>query len=275
LFSPAVTTIRESVAQIQNEADVLNASSISGTSGRRSHVLIDPIKAEPNENPITELSTEFKKLMVSLFKKASDERRKNIDEALPHDLWIVPQYKDPLKLRERAKDWLVDENKNALQESHFNSTFYGRLGERIPAYAARLAICENPDEPIITNEQIEIAEMSLVAEFTAHKGQRDSGELDPKWTKLVGIIKDLFRGDMSLNSTLARSGADVAKDGAADWTRIKDLIKHREEYKELSAKDGFHRFLKDHLAAENIVKLTKKEAFDLYGKRSEVFKRVS
>jgi len=273
LYSPSVTTVRESVAEIQSEADVKNATSVSGVAGRRSHVIIDPVKKPMNHNHLKELPKFAKKKILSLYKKASDERRKIIEKALPEALWIELIYADRGYIEERSSYWLHKENKAAESGNPFESTFYGRLYQRVPAFAARLAIVDDPEEPIITNTHLRIAEESLTAEFDAHKGQQASGELDDPWSKLVTRIVEIFQGDMTKKKTLKASGKKMLKDGACEWSRISQLILHSESYKFLKGQGSFHYNLRQHLAASNITLMERADTVRLYGRKSKIFKR--
>lgn len=273
LFSPSVTTIRESVAEIQNEADVQNATSISGVAGRRSHVIIDPVKSSMNEKPLRTLPKELKSVILELYKLAVDERRKDIEAPLPPDCWHTIKYKNPRTIVEKSKEWLIKENEYAADRMHFEATFYGRLYQRVPAYASRLAIVDNPLNPRIMDEHIEIAENSLVAELEAHRGQQDSGELDDPWTRLISRIVDIFTGNMAKKKTLLSCGEKMLKDGACEWTKMLQSLGRCEELKLLKGKDNFHYSLEQHLKAVNIHLLPKQETIDKYKKRSKIYRR--
>ncbi len=273
LYSPAVTTVRESVAQIQDEADMLNAASISGTTGRRSHIIIDPIKGPCNKEPIRELTNEAKKVLNEIYKLASDERRSKVEDPLPPKLWITVGYKNPKTIWKKMEIWRERENKAAKHDMHFDSTFYGRLGQRVPAYAARLAICDNPKAPLINDFHIDVAEKSLIAEYEAHKGQRASGELGSPWERLTKRIIDIFRGDMTKKKTLRTCGLPMLKDGACEWTKIANMLKHHDEYKILNNRSGFLRDLTERLEAADIILLKKEDTKQLYKKRSRIYKR--
>jgi len=275
LFSPSVTTIRESVAQIQNEADVVNATSVSGVAGRRSHVIIDPIKGPFNHAQLSALPANIKSLILSIYKMASDERRKNIEEPMSPDLWVKIDYKDPSLNQYKLEEWRAIENEAAKADNHFKSTFYGRLGQRVPAYAARLAICDNPVSPVITAEHMSIAEASLIAEFEAHHGQQMSGALEDPWSATARKIKELFMGDMEANKLL-NSGTrnkQLLRDGCASWTAISHCIRYLDCLKIIKKTPNYRYYLTQRLEEEGIVVLDKKTAREIYHAGGIVLKR--
>jgi hypothetical protein len=232
LYSPAVTTIRESVAKIQSEADIIRASAISGVSGRRSHVLIDPVKGDYNEQQISEVPDKLKALTMAIYKKAIIEQRKNVTEPLHKSLWVRIRYKDPEYLSSKRKEWIKKENLLAANNYHFTATFYGRLGERLPSWAARLAIADNPKRPVITNEHIDIAEESLFAELAAATRQHESGELDSDITETVNFIMNLFKGDMTKHRSILRDGNQhMLMDKACELHRVFSRARVRVSYK--------------------------------------------
>jgi hypothetical protein len=276
LFSPAVTTIRESVAQIQNEADILNATAISGVAGRRSHVLIDPIKGSYNEAQIKSLPGRIKSLILELYKQAANEQRKTITSPLPNDLWVTITYENPIYIAERRKQWIKKENRAAAKHSHFESTFYGRLGERLPSWAARLAICDNPSNPIITNQHIDIAEASLIAEIDASNAQQNSGELDSDINQSANFIIDLFRGDMTQNKSLSsKTNGKILKDGACELHRIMNRVRQRGSYKKAAAHiPNVDQILLNTIKTRGLIELTREESVEKYKYRGRVLKRV-
>ena len=278
LYSPAVTTIRESVAQIQNEADIINASSISGIAGRRSHVIIDPIKGPFNHNRKTKLPEHLRLLILEIYKLASDERRKNIDEPLDPDLWITIKYKNKDYLVSKLETWRRKENDAAAMEMHFESTFYGRLGQRVPAYAARLAICDNPVTPIITDDHLVTAEASLVAEFDSNRGQQLSGDLDNPWDRTTSKIVELFEGNLMEDKRLVNytgNTKEMLMNGCISWTAIAGILRYSDEMQIISKQANFHTSMQQHLNAKNIILLDKDTTTKLYGKRSRIFQRIT
>ena len=203
LFSPSVTTIRESVAEVQHEADLQNAAMISGVSGRRSHVLIDDIKPEQNMDREFNLPKEMKKLLATLYKFADMSERKNVTSYLENKFWIKIGYEDREYLRHKQSEWLDLENKATEDRNAFASTFYGRLHERLQSWAGRLAICDDPSNPIITRDHINIAEASLLSELEAVTAQKESGMLDGDIQQSVNFIMRMFKGDMTKNTSLS------------------------------------------------------------------------
>ena len=277
LYSPSVTTIRESVAQIQNEADMLNATTISGVAGRRSHVLINSIKGERNEEALTDLPVEIKKLMLELYKKAANEQRKKVTSPLPADLWITVNYKNSVYLSKRQKEWLAAENAAARQMKHFEATFFGRLGERLPAWAARLAIVDNPDEPVITNQHIDIAEASLLAEICAANKQQESGELDSDFEQTVRCVLELFKGDMTQQKGLRHDrNMHMLADGACEVSKIFNVVRTRSIYKKAASqvKTSIEPSLLGAVKSRGLILLSKEEAMVQYKYNGPVLRRV-
>ncbi len=271
LYSPAVTTVRESVAEIQNEADLQNNVSVAGTSGRRSHVIIDSIKNDMNDNRMLKFPKWFKDIIYSLYELAKDERRKAVDDPLPDSAWVYIKYEDKKYLKNKADEWIELENEAALKKDHFISTFYGRLHERVPAFAARLAIVDNPAEPVITNKHVDIAEESLKAEVFAHRKQdTDSGNL---WESLVDAIVDVFQGDMTKRKTLHYSGFKMLRDGACMWKYVRKVIQYNDSYKILCKKDNFEFVLTKKLEYANIFLMDTDESKKKYNKRAKIYFR--
>jgi len=276
LYSPAVTTIRESVAQIQHEADLINATAVSGVAGRRSHVLIDPVKGSYNESQISELPDNIKNTIKDIYKIAANEQRKNITSPLPAKLWTIIKFKNPQYMAEKRTHWIKKENKAALNGNHFESTFYGRLGERLPAWAARLAICDNPIEPVITKQHVDIAEASLLAELYASVSQQESGELDSDINQVAAYVVNLFRGDMSSNkSLLNKTNKIMLKDGACELHRIMNRARAKAAYKRASMKHpNIDNILLSTVKTRGLVELKREEAISRYGYGGRVLKRV-
>lgn len=267
LYSPAVTTIRESVAEIQNQADLFNQSSVSGVSGRRSHVVIDPVKTERNRNRLTALPGWFKSIINELYKLAKNTCRHNISEPIAAKNWIFIDIEDDQFLKKKETAWLEQENKSAELGNHFEATFYGRLPERVPAYAARLAVVENPLKPIVTNAMLDIAEASLKAELLSHT----ENVMKSPWELLLDEIKTLFVGRMADNIRLKKcEPKELLKENACDWVTIRNLIRHKDCYKELSSKSNFHSELENRLKHEGIFRMKPDEAMKYSRKNARI-----
>jgi hypothetical protein len=273
LYSPACTTIRESVAETQQEADMVNSTSISGKEGRQSRVLADGLKPFLNENRLGELPPELLEILKSMYAYASDERRKDVKVAMPEDLWIDVLYEDKRYFMDKCKGWTTQENIAAKKKDHYVSTFFGRLGVRLPAYAARLAIMDNAHYPVITKLHIDIAEASLIAEISAFYRLKESGELDGPWAIVISKLVDSFQGDMTQRKSFLPSGKEMLKEGAVKWKQLRRVVEHREEYKLLSKQGYFHRQLDDRLKAENIHIVNEAEALSLYKTAGKVYRR--
>jgi hypothetical protein len=273
LFSPAVTTVRESVQEIQSEADLINKAAVAGLSGRRSHVIIDPFKSNLNENKLTVLPDWFRGFVKELHMLAIDQHRTDVEKKVPDDAWITINFEDYGYFRHKMTQWIEKENQFALNGNHFEATFFGRMGEKVPAYSGRLAVSQNPHAPIITNLQIDIAEESLTAEVFAHSKQND---FQSPWDILIKKIVKLFHGDMTKNAQLIKSKRTTQKmlaQGALEWRDIYILIYRTEEYKILSAKDNFERTLTQKLEYNNIHLLEKEVTVRMFGKRAKIYQR--
>lgn len=277
LFSPAMTTIRESVAEIQHEADTGNQVNVSGISGRRSHILIDSVKAESNDNPITVLPKPIAKCLLSLYTLAKDERRKDLSKPLADEVWVHCKFENPAYFKELSGGWREKDNEAAQIKDHYRSTFYGRLYERVPAFAARLAIVEDAKKPIMTNEHLDIAVASLTAEMEAIIGQQASGELDGPWGQLTSAIMKHFKGDMTQSnvSAVKRCNKKMLQDGGLNLTwLLNSMAKTSEPYKFLKQDKNFHQSLKSHLEGMDIEHVSKAESLEKYGTRARIFRRV-
>ena len=278
LFSPAVTTIRESVAQIQNEADMVNATAISGVAGRRSHVLIDPIKAPYNDKQLSKLPSEIKDLLKKMYILAANEQRKKIEDPLPTALWVIIPFKNPVYITKKRVEWLKKDNRAAQLNRHFEATFWGRMGERLPSWAARLAIADNPECPIITDAHIDIAEKSLVAELNAAEIQQESGELDGDVGILVTwILENLFAGKMINNKTLAsvEKNQKILKDGGTMMHLVFTAIRSKAEYKAAYKNNPrVHDVIIANLKTRGIVELSIEEAQIKYNYRGRILMRT-
>jgi len=279
LFSPAVTTIRESVAKIQSDADAMNQSVVAGVSGRRSLVLIDPIKGNMNLNPIKKIPKRIRDLIIKLYSKASDDRRKDCSQPLNPKLWITFEYEDPTFMQKATLRWLECENRAALLEDDYESTFYGRLYERVPAYAGILAVADNPDKPIITNRHLEIAEASLMAELNAHRHQETSGELDDPLSRLIAKIEKVFHGSMVkelswYKGALKKVGRKELEDGAMEWSPLSRKLRRYITPLDRRDKESFFRNLNIRLRAVDIAILSAEETQERYGHKRMTLRRM-
>lgn len=279
LYSPPVTTIRESVAQIQNDADILNQSTVAGVTGRRSVILIDPIKAQRNYDRPEKPSKKLKELILNLHKLASDTAKKDCTVPMPEDAWIILKSEDSEFLKARENDWLTQENKAAANGENLSSTFFGRLYERVPAFAGILAIAENPLMPIITNEQYKIAEQCLYNEFQALNEQNSDGSLNGYWGVLEQKIVNIFKGDMMKYTTrYDKSLRDIAKkelkEGAIELTSLNRILQHTEAFITAKSQKGFSREFEDRCLALNIRKMRDHEVKEKFGHKRCVYVRI-
>lgn len=279
LYSPPVTTVRESVAQIQNDADILNQSTVAGVTGRRSVILIDPVKAVRNYDRPEKPSKELRELIISLHKLASDNRRADCTIPMPEDAWVELKSEDQNFLKTRESDWLLKENKAAMNNESLQSTFYGRLYERVPAFAAVLAIADNPLMPIITNAQYTIAEKCLLNEFKALNAQNSDGSLTGHWGVLEQKIVNIFKGDMTKYVTrYQKSLREVAmkelKNGAIEQTPLFNILQHVESFVAAKSQRGFTKEFEDRCLALNISKMKDYEVKKEYGHKRSMYVRI-
>jgi hypothetical protein len=267
--------VRESIGEIQVETDIAQDVSVSGISGRRSYVIIDPIKKKYNETPRTQLPGPIKHLLSQLYKKAANEQRKKITEPLPSSLWVTVPIQDPHFLTERRNYWVRKENEETMQENHFESTFWGRLGERVPAWAARLAICENPEYPVITNNHIDIAELSLVAELQANLSNQYGLKIDVDFNHCVSWILAQFKGNMVMRKQLrTMRNWSFLQEGAVEASRIFNLLSRQKAYRNaLKRNPKVRRAIIEVLKERGIIYLSPKQAREEYGYGGEMFKK--
>ncbi len=270
LYSPPVTTIRESVAKIQNDADNLNQSTIAGVMGRRSVIAIDPVKGTRNHHRIEKPSPNVRKLILEIHKLAAVEVRKDCTKPLDPKMWITIQSENPEFLLSREAEWLEKENAAAMRDDELESTFYGRLYERIPAFAGTLAFADNPLSPLITNEQYEIAEKCLYEEFMTHRKQSSCGALDGPWGVLMRRVEDVFRGNMMkhvkrYDKRLQAVGKKELEQGAIEWTPLSRILQPVDAYVSLKDKNGFKREFVERVELINIYKMKEYEVKDQFG----------
>lgn len=279
LFSPAITTIRESVAEIQNEADVLLQTSIAGVEGRRSYVVADPKKPLPNNELIEKIPKEDKEWLSELLTLCLNDSRKKWDEPLNPELWIRWQFADMEYLKQKQRKWIDQENEAHKERDMYSTTIFGRMIERVPAYAALLAVCENPKEPIITNDQIDIAEKSIVAEMLTHRQQHTNGDLIGPWGKLEKKMREIFSGDMKRHvskydkrlSDLARRELEL---GCMEWTPITRILQKCEEFRILKETRDFPRLFDQQAETWNIVVMKAYDTKNQFGHQRKTYKRV-
>jgi len=279
LYSPAITTVRESVAEIQKEADILLQTSISGVEGRRSYVVADPQKPISNATILKEIPKRDKIWLKKLLTLAIDDRRKKWVEPMPPNLWIKWKYADNEYVRSKQKKWVEQENTAYKDRDMYATTIYGRMIERVPAYAALLAVCENPTEPVITNTQIDIAEKSIVAEMDTHRHQHATGQLSGPWGHLEKKVKEIFTGDMARHiKKYDRKLQHIAKKeldmGCLEWTPLTRLLQKCEEFRILKEMRDFPRLFVQQAETWDIVLMGTYETKNKFSHQRKTFKRV-
>ena len=273
LYSPGITTVRESVAEIQNQADYDNDSTISGKDGRQSRIIADPKKPYLNRDRMMELPVDLLTVLKTIYGLAANENRSNVMVPVPENLWFYIRFEDENKYNKMINSWTDTENKAAFKKDHYKATFYGRFNMRLRAYAGALALMDNPLYPVITNKQLDIAEASLMAELEAHQQQIASGELDGPWAIVISKLLKVFKGDMTKRKTFKLSNDKMLKEGAIKWKDLRRVIERCPYNKELSKGPFYHRQLDDRLDAEGIKKVNDAEALSLYGTKGKVYRR--
>ena len=279
LYSPAITTVRESVAEIQNEADILIQTSVAGVEGRRSYVVADPKKKLPNDDIIQEIPKEDKEWLSELLALCLNDSRKKWDEPLNPELWIKWEFADMEYLRAKQRKWIEQENNSHKERDMYSTTIYGRMIERVPAYAALLAVCDNPKAPVITNEQIDIAEKSIVAEMRTHRQQHTNGDLIGPWGFLERKMQEIFSGDMQRHvNKYDKRLWDIARKelalGCMEWTPISRILQKCEEYRILKETRDFPRLFDQQAANWNIIAMKPYDTKNQFGHQRKTFKRV-
>lgn len=274
MYSPGFTCFKECTPKVQRELDIANSSDETGVEGRRSHAIMNPIRPVRNYNRIKDLPDTLRKLCMKLHTFAKATERQKLSE--PHSSWIIAKSEDPLFMRKKEAEFRVKGDEAHMRGDEFTATYFGRLEAKATAWATRLAIAENPDYPLITNQHYEIALESLMAEHRALLHQFDSGELDTSWPQIIPRIVSFFKGNMTKNKTLkSLCPGKMLDDHAATWTSLRACLggKNNPILKELMLRDNFPLSLEKHLRLEGIVKLHDDEAKAQYG-RANVFKRI-
>lgn len=279
LYSPGVTTIRESVAEIQSAADALKQSDIAGTSGRRSLVIISKIKSSLNKDRLLKPPKELKELIAKLYNLASVEARKDCTKPLKRDLWIFLKIEHQDYLDRLYAEWRDKENRAAIEGDDYESTFYGRLLERTKAYAGSLAVADNPTDPIVTNTHIDIAVSSLIAELNGYKAQEESGMLEDPMSRAITNIERLFHGDLSemlkyYKPSLHKIAKKEIDMGAIEWVPISKKLQRILKPLDKHDKDRFFISLKTRLSTVDIDVLTSDQTFEMFGHRRKTLKRL-
>ena len=136
---------------------------------------------------------------------------------------------------------------------------------------------QDPENPIITNEILDMAEISLIAQIDAFISQEKSGELDSGWGQIINRIKDLMSGDLSKKIKLTRNCkyTELLKAGCCTWSAIRNNISSYPSFRELSAKDGnFKHHLEQQLELVGIIKMSVDESLK-YGTSAVCFRRIA
>jgi hypothetical protein len=273
MYSPGFTCFKECTPKVQRELDIANSSDETGVEGRRSHAIMDPIRPVRNYNRIKDLPDKIRKLCMKLHTYAKSTERLKLSE--PHSSWVIAKSEDPLFMRKKEDEFRTKGDEAHMRGDEFTATYFGRLEAKATAWATRLAIAENSDYPIITNQHYEIALESLMAEHKSLSAQFEDGSLDSSWPQLISRIVKLFKGDMTKNKTLStRCSYEMLKNYTASWSQIQTCLggNNNPVLKELKSRDGFPLALEKHLKMEGITRLSDEEARAKYN-RTNLYRR--
>lgn len=268
LCSPAYTCIRESVFEIQLDADRLNKTAVSGAEGRTNHVVIRSEKPPYNEDQDNRLTATVAAHILKMHKKAQHKEICNAGK--PHNRWIYVEYEDSQYLSTKREDWRIAENNAASDEDHLASTFYGRLAERVPAWAARLAIIENPNKPLIINRMIDTAVKSLMAERKAWD-TKIVNAADPLEDLINRMVKIMQAGELHERKALYGETRKLNYDkmlqqGAVELSRLKLAAGGANaEIKKLYSRQNINTEIINRLKEHDIHTLNPKEAKRRFG----------
>jgi len=289
LCSPAVTTIRESVAEIQNEADMMLKTSINGMAGRRSHIILPKHRGYKTKSNVN-IPTHFVSMMTEMYARATKERN-DIYRYLAKDKWIVLNYEKDSYLDEKENHWIKKYNEYADHGDDYMRTFYGRLFEKVPAYAGRLAVTDDWNHPVVTTDHIDIAERSLLAEAKAFRNRETketTGDLVAE--RISSIMANRILTLKSLrtmttkprkNETKAQFAArkqrikrDLEKmvcEGCVPRARLFNMLQSTEHFRNLKAEQNYEYKLDRSLSNLGIVPVPRKLAVDRYNFSKKVY----
>jgi len=201
IYSPAVTTLRESVDEIQNEADLINQSIIGGLTGRRHHTIL-PLKKPYNVTPTCYLSSDILALLTWLHRKAQETDRQLVQHKMKDDKWIWITYQNPNDICQMMNYWTDKYNEYEKEGKIYEKVCHSRLIEKVPAWAARLAICDNAYSPVVTTQHLDIAYKSILAEMDSSIEQLNSGQLDGNFEQCMQFIIKNLSGNLISKATL-------------------------------------------------------------------------
>ncbi len=276
LFSPAVTCIRESVPEVQFKADIKNKSTISGVAGRRHHIILPEFRGYKNYNRKQNIPQHIRKKLKQLFDLYQNDGRSKVISPISQELWVHVKYEDIDYIQKLEKEWIDKHNMYKKAGDKFSATFYGRLFEKIPGWAARLAIIENPNKPVITNNQLDIAYKSILIELSTYKDQLSIGKLDTDLDKVINKIQEIFSGDLLRHNSLKRRcSKKMLKDGVAMWSLIILMLKRNDSYKNASQEyPHLPRLIQDKIKDIGLEIINKTEAADKYNTRALLVRRT-
>lgn len=210
---------------------------------------------------------------------AADPRRKDCTKQMEDKLWNVVMSEDETFLRTREDLWLEKENKAAAAGDNLESTFYGRLYERVPAFAAALAIADDPLAPLISNQQYLLAEKSLYSEFCTSREQSTDGSLMGHWGVIEKKLVDIFSGDMTRHITrydkrLHKIAQKELEAGCIEWTPLSRILQHMDAYVVAKGERGFSREFEDRASSANIEKMSVFKTTEQFGHKRTIYKRI-
>jgi hypothetical protein len=269
LFSPAVTSVRESVYEIQKEADALNKSSTSGVEGRRSRVHIGINRENENRNREFEIPETIKRKLKKLFMRYSNTKRHDPTKPYPKELWEFIKIEDNDYLYDLSDDWNAKRYLHLKKGDMYTGTFYGRLKERVFTQGGIKAVYENPDNPILTTAIVKTTVRVLEAEASTYSELR-SEALSP-WDEMISSIVSFFTGSLvEKNRTITsmhKSNIELLEKGACKFSAIKQgILKKVNSYEFLQQKHGdrFEQILFQKLEYEGISRYSKEDMWKLF-----------
>lgn len=277
LYSPANTIIRESVYEIQVLADLQAKTAVSGNEGRASHVIIDPYKPARNIRTDNAIPSRVRENLLMLHKKAAAAPQR-INEPYPRDKWIVIKFKNEAYLYAEEERWRNLENNAAAREDHQTSTFYGRLLERASSWAGRLALLENPDDPVITDSMLDVAVKSLEGEHFTY-ARKTADESNP-WDKIVLRVLQVISAPEDHATLRDKNNFKIKYDkmfaaNAIQLSRLMIVLRASPVAKEMMKDNHFQKNLLTHLQTVDIIEVDQAESAVAWNVKGKVLRKVN
>jgi len=274
LYSPAVTVIRETVLESTIDGDTERMVDVAGDSGRRSHIVLNSIKPKRNKNVKYDLdSKKLAEPLEYIYGLASNEDHRNAK--VPLNKWIEIRYENMDTVDRLADEWVKKENEAVREQDTKGIAFYSRLHQKVPAWAARLAILEDPEHPVITDKMLEIAIKSLEAEHEIFSSVVE--DLKGDWETLVDLALHCLRSGGTLAYLIddtdirrVKHWNKLAKKGIVRWNKIVSRLKKSASYKKLAKDRMFNKEMFDRLAMEGISVVPQERAWGKYGTKAKL-----